>query len=81
MWTVKIFTIIDCVIIFSVSPQAVYVEANEKHKHKFMVQSVVAPEGKTNIDQVVSRMYLSWWCLIDSYRQNFVSTSISLKIN
>ena len=38
---------------FSVTPQPVYVDPNEKHKHKFMVQSVVAPEGKTNIDQVV----------------------------
>lgn len=37
----------------TVTPQPVYVDQNEKHKHKFMVQSVVAPEGKTNIDQVV----------------------------
>ncbi|KOB77977.1 putative VAMP-associated protein [Operophtera brumata] len=29
----------------------VYIDPNEKHKHKFMVQSVVAPEGKTNVDQ------------------------------
>ncbi|PZC74709.1 vesicle-associated membrane protein-associated protein B isoform X1 [Helicoverpa armigera] len=36
----------------AITPQPVYVDANEKHKHKFMVQSVVAPEGKTNIDQV-----------------------------
>lgn len=40
--------------LLSVTPQPVYVDPNEKHKHKFMVQSVVAPEGKTNIDQVVS---------------------------
>lgn len=36
----------------AITPQPVYVDPNEKHKHKFMVQSVVAPEGKTNIDQV-----------------------------
>ncbi|KAJ0183821.1 hypothetical protein K1T71_000244 [Dendrolimus kikuchii] len=36
----------------AITPQPVYVDPNEKHKHKFMVQSVIAPEGKTNIDQV-----------------------------
>ncbi|CAG9781908.1 unnamed protein product [Diatraea saccharalis] len=36
----------------AITPQPVYVDQNEKHKHKFMVQSVIAPEGKTNIDQV-----------------------------
>ncbi|XP_075991433.1 VAMP-associated protein 33kDa isoform X1 [Anticarsia gemmatalis] len=36
----------------AITPQTVYVDPNEKHKHKFMVQSVIAPEGKTNIDQV-----------------------------
>ncbi|KAJ2954331.1 hypothetical protein O0L34_g2589 [Tuta absoluta] len=36
----------------AITPQPVYVDSNEKHKHKFMVQSVIAPEGKTNIDQV-----------------------------
>ncbi|CAH2985372.1 unnamed protein product [Chilo suppressalis] len=36
----------------AITPQPVIVDPNEKHKHKFMVQSVIAPEGKTNIDQV-----------------------------
>ncbi|XP_045784020.1 vesicle-associated membrane protein-associated protein A isoform X3 [Maniola jurtina] len=36
----------------AITPQPVHVDNNEKHKHKFMVQSVIAPEGKTNIDQV-----------------------------
>ncbi|XP_026317966.1 vesicle-associated membrane protein-associated protein A isoform X2 [Hyposmocoma kahamanoa] len=36
----------------AITPQPVYVDPNEKHKHKFMVQSVIAPEGNTNIDQV-----------------------------
>lgn len=37
----------------AITPQPVYVDPNEKHKHKFMVQSVIAPEGKNNnIDQV-----------------------------
>lgn len=36
----------------AITPQAVLVDSNEKHKHKFLVQSVIAPEGKTNIDQV-----------------------------
>ncbi|XP_038216341.1 vesicle-associated membrane protein-associated protein B isoform X3 [Zerene cesonia] len=36
----------------AITPQPVYVDPNEKHKHKFMVQSVIAPEGKTNIEQV-----------------------------
>ncbi|XP_046977622.1 vesicle-associated membrane protein-associated protein B isoform X3 [Vanessa cardui] len=36
----------------AITPQPVHVDPNEKHKHKFMVQSVIAPEGKTNIDQV-----------------------------
>ncbi|XP_068618086.1 vesicle-associated membrane protein-associated protein B/C isoform X3 [Battus philenor] len=36
----------------AITPQPVYLDPNEKHKHKFMVQSVVAPEGKSNIDQV-----------------------------
>ncbi|KAL4717427.1 hypothetical protein ACJJTC_000576 [Scirpophaga incertulas] len=36
----------------AITPQPVYVDPNEKYKHKFMVQSVIAPEGKTNIDQV-----------------------------
>ncbi|XP_045510300.1 vesicle-associated membrane protein-associated protein B/C isoform X3 [Colias croceus] len=36
----------------AITPQPVYVDSNEKHKHKFMVQSVIAPEGKTNIEQV-----------------------------
>ncbi|XP_013189146.1 vesicle-associated membrane protein-associated protein B isoform X2 [Amyelois transitella] len=36
----------------AITPQPVYVDPNEKNKHKFMVQSVIAPEGKTNIDQV-----------------------------
>ncbi|XP_053623806.1 vesicle-associated membrane protein-associated protein B/C-like isoform X2 [Plodia interpunctella] len=36
----------------AITPQPVYVEPNEKNKHKFMVQSIIAPEGKTNIDQV-----------------------------
>ncbi|CAH0578131.1 unnamed protein product [Chrysodeixis includens] len=36
----------------AITPQPVYVDPNEKHKHKFMVQSVIAPEGKINIDQV-----------------------------
>ncbi|GBP96147.1 hypothetical protein EVAR_26077_1 [Eumeta japonica] len=35
----------------AITPPA-YVEPNDTLKHKFMVQSVVAPEGKTNIDQV-----------------------------
>lgn len=42
-----------CHFLFTVTPQPVYVDPNEKHKHKFMVQSVIAPEGKINIDQVV----------------------------
>lgn len=46
---------------FAVTPQAVHVDSNEKHKHKFMVQSVIAPEGKTNIDQVVC------FCLFSIY--------------
>lgn len=41
------------IFLSTVTPQPVYVDPNEKHKHKFMVQSVIAPEGKTNIDQVV----------------------------
>ncbi|CAK1554066.1 unnamed protein product [Leptosia nina] len=36
----------------AITPQHFYVDPNETHKHKFMVQSVIAPEGKTNIDQV-----------------------------
>ncbi|XP_063633710.1 vesicle-associated membrane protein-associated protein B isoform X1 [Cydia splendana] len=36
----------------AITPQPVFVDPNDKHKHKFMVQSVIAPEGKTNIDQV-----------------------------
>ncbi|XP_013138107.1 PREDICTED: vesicle-associated membrane protein-associated protein A isoform X2 [Papilio polytes] len=36
----------------AITPQPVYLDPNEKHKHKFMVQSVIAPEGRTNIDQV-----------------------------
>ncbi|XP_039763513.1 vesicle-associated membrane protein-associated protein A-like isoform X4 [Pararge aegeria] len=36
----------------AITPQPVHVDNTEKHKHKFMVQSVIAPEGKTNIDQV-----------------------------
>ncbi|CAG9558318.1 unnamed protein product [Danaus chrysippus] len=36
----------------AITPQPVNVESNEKNKHKFMVQSVIAPEGKINIDQV-----------------------------
>ncbi|XP_062525256.1 vesicle-associated membrane protein-associated protein B isoform X4 [Bombyx mori] len=36
----------------AITPQPVYLDPNENHKHKFMVQSVIAPEGKTNIDQV-----------------------------
>ncbi|XP_050683466.1 vesicle-associated membrane protein-associated protein B-like isoform X2 [Leptidea sinapis] len=36
----------------AITPQPVHVEPNERHKHKFMVQSVIAPEGKTNIEQV-----------------------------
>ncbi|CAG9137241.1 unnamed protein product [Plutella xylostella] len=36
----------------AITPQVVFVDSNEKYKHKFMVQSVIAPEGKTNIDQV-----------------------------
>ncbi|XP_063837625.1 vesicle-associated membrane protein-associated protein A isoform X3 [Ostrinia nubilalis] len=36
----------------AITPQPVYVDQNEKHKHKFMVQSVIAPEGKTNLEQV-----------------------------
>lgn len=40
-------------LFLSVTPQPVNVESNEKNKHKFMVQSVIAPEGKINIDQVV----------------------------
>ncbi|VVC86187.1 unnamed protein product [Leptidea sinapis] len=35
----------------AITPQPVHVEPNERHKHKFMVQSVIAPEGKTNIEQ------------------------------
>lgn len=46
------------VLKFTVTPQAVHVDSNEKHKHKFMVQSVIAPEGKTNIDQVVCLYYI-----------------------
>lgn len=45
----------------SVTPQPVYVDPNEKHKHKFMVQSVVAPEGKTNIDQVVCSLLIYYY--------------------
>ncbi|XP_059062343.1 vesicle-associated membrane protein-associated protein B isoform X2 [Achroia grisella] len=37
----------------AITPQPVYVDQNEKHKHKFMVQSVSVPEGKlSNIDQM-----------------------------
>ncbi|CAF4746163.1 unnamed protein product [Pieris macdunnoughi] len=36
----------------AITPQHFYVDPNETHKHKFMVQSVIAPDNKTNIDQV-----------------------------
>ncbi|XP_072930991.1 vesicle-associated membrane protein-associated protein A isoform X2 [Epargyreus clarus] len=42
----------NCKVDIAITPQPVYVDSNEKHKHKFMVQSVIAPAGKTNIDQV-----------------------------
>lgn len=55
LWTCCHF--INGYILLLVTPQPVHVDNNEKHKHKFMVQSVIAPEGKTNIDQVVCLLF------------------------
>lgn len=41
-------------LLSTVTPQPVFVDNNEKYKHKFMVQSYIAPNGKTNIDRDVS---------------------------
>lgn len=31
-------------------------DPNEKHRHKFMVQSVVAPDGEYNVDALVCKI-------------------------
>lgn len=41
------------IYIISVCLQPFEFDPNEKHRHKFMVQSVVAPDGDYNVDALV----------------------------
>lgn len=47
-------------------------DPNEKNKHKFMVQSLVAPEGDINIEQLVSSLRI---LIIFFFFNNFFSSS------
>lgn len=40
----------------SVSLQPFEFDPNEKNKHKFMVQTLIAPDGDVNLDALVSEM-------------------------
>jgi len=39
--------------LFSVSLQPFDFDPNEKNKHKFMVQTMIAPDGEINMDSLV----------------------------
>lgn len=44
-------------LFFLVCLQPFEFDPNEKNRHKFMVQSLVAPEGEFNVEQVVSEFF------------------------
>lgn len=46
---------------FSVSLQPFDFDPNEKNKHKFMVQTMIAPDGEINMDSLVCS------CLVTAY--------------
>lgn len=45
-----------CVFCCTVCLQPFDFDPNEKNKHKFMVQSLIAPEGEFNAEQLVREM-------------------------
>lgn len=43
-------------------------DPTEKNKHKFMVQTMIAPEGEVNLESLVSKLGMDLsWLLLSAY--------------